>query len=343
MPQSGDRQLTGYSFGPVTVDVEIDTIGTDRWLRDFLVPAMDATTFGNGEVVIRVMSSHHERDALERGEVSATRMIPCFAFDRHLMALPGWDEGNVTVVADTRLGCFYLIHGRVIDIVGPPDEHLARVGLMRVVREVLTARRLARERLLDLHAAAFEIDQRAVLIAGPKYSGKTALLCHALASRRARLIANDRVLVNLDHDPAEVYGVPTLVSVRPNSLRLFPALRGALFPSDLASRLGSSSVRSAPLAAAVFPEIASGTDAWTLDALSEEEGITLLAACLYGGKRDVTNRTILEEPRGRLLSQIDSRGIATHLAGKVRFFRCRLGRSVPEAGTDAWLQALMID
>jgi hypothetical protein len=304
---------------------------------------VDLTTFGNGEVVTRVVSSHDECDELERRVVSATRLIPCFALDRQLIVLPGWDDGNVTVVADTSLGCFYRIRGRAIDIVGRPDEHRARVGLMRVVRETLTARRLSRQRLLDLHAAAFEADQRAVLIAGPKYSGKTTLLCYMLASGSARLIANDRVLVNIDRDPAEVCAVPTLVSVRPDLLRLFPELHGLLFPSQLASRFGTSTVRSAPFSAVVFPEIVDGADAWTMDAVSDEEGLDLLAACVYGGKRDGTNRTIFEEPDGPLLSQVEPGAIATLLAGNARFFRCRLGRGAPDAGADEWLRALAFD
>ena len=96
---------------------------------------------------------------------------------------------------------------------------------MRVVRELLVAGAKAADRLLDLHAAAFATSVGAVLLVGPKQAGKTTLLTHFLRCQQVSLIANDRVLVDVEPVPPIAFGVPTLVSVRKGTLELFPDLR----------------------------------------------------------------------------------------------------------------------
>ncbi len=284
---AGHRHASGFALGPAVVDVDTDTADAFRWLVEFLTPWVAATTFGHGDVLVRFTCSHAAFDLLDRRSATATATIPCFALDSHLVTLPGWDDGEGVVLADRQLRCFYRVGVRHVEVVARPGDRQARLGLMRVVREMLTSRRLARGRVVDLHAAAFEAGPGAVLIVGPKQSGKTTLLCYALASAEARLIANDRVVVDLDRAPGIVQGIPTLVSVRPHTVDFFPALRrGAtgrpvllhsgeceveqngkadgrglsLSPAQLAQRLGSSCARGAPLAAIVFPEISAATE-----------------------------------------------------------------------------------
>ena len=369
--QAGVRHQAGYSFGPAVVDVDTDTDGDSRWLAEFLTPWAAATAFGSGDVRVHLNRSDPVFDALDRRSGTANaRLIPCFALDSRLVTLPGWDDGGGTVLADEELGCFYQVHGRSVHIVARQGERRARLGLMRVVREALAARRLARGRLLDLHAAAIQVGQRAVLIAGPKHVGKTTLLCHALASGGARLLANDRVFVDVDQTPGVVYGVPTLVSVRPATLELFPDLRRgpaerpvllhageheetsdvaahgrdfSLSPAQLARRLDSTCVPSAPLGAIVFPEISSDADTWIVDALGAAEGLALLGACVYGGHREGQSRTILDELGGLGPPRADTEAMAGRVADEVRFLRCRLGPHAYDRGADAWLRALGLE
>ncbi len=362
----GIRQAAGYSFGSASIDVDTDAADTIRWLTEFLTPWVDETVFGHADVRVQVSCSRTVFDELDQRSSAATKLIPCFALDSQLVALPGWDDRGGAVLVDKELGCFYQVHGRDVDIVGRPGERRVRLGVMRVVRETLAARRLTQGQFLDLHTAAFEVEQRGVLIAGPKNTGKTTLLCYALASRRARLIANDRVFVDVGQVPGTVHGVPTLASVRPGTIQFFPGLRRefaehpvlfqtgerdvtsrgrdfGLSPGQLAQRLGASSVRSAPLAAIVFPDIAGDTDTWTVEALSAAEGLALLGTCFYGAHREGSSRTILAELSGTVPPPAEAHVLAGRLAETVRFFRCRLGPRAYERSADEWLRALGLD
>lgn len=364
----GDRNAVGYSLGGATVDVETDPPDVNEWLQEYLTPWVDAHAPGEGGVYVRFTSAPEAFEALDQRCAPATDMVPCFALDSEVVMLPAWDGAGDTVLADRALGCFYRIGERRVDVVGRPGERRARLGLMRVVRELLTTRRLAHGRLLDLHAACFEAEGSAVLIAGPKYAGKTSLLCYALASGRARIIANDRVFVDVGRRPADVHGIPTLVSVRSATLGYFPTLRGgvtgrplllhpheqeaerdalargtnvrSLSPLQLAARLDASSVRGAPLAAVVFPEIVADAGTWIVDALSVAEGIARLGPCAYGIERAGTARTILEKMSGLHVPPASPGLTADLFAGAVRFFRCSIGPRAYERNPDEWLSAL---
>jgi hypothetical protein len=191
------------------------------------------------------------------------------------------------------------------------------------------------------------------------------------------MIANDRVMVDVGDRSCEVRGVPTIVSVRPGTLRYFPQLRlgpferpllfhsgerGAhaaaaqdgspaarpardfsLSPAQLTRRQGSSSVRSAPLSAIVFPEISHDTDTWTLDDLSTAEGLSRLTTCLYGVRREGDSATILAGLGGPGAARPDHGTTAGWPAEGVRFLRCRLGPRAYEAGAEGWLDALGVD
>jgi hypothetical protein len=368
----------GYLFGPARVDVETDTADAGLWLAEFLTPWVDAVPFGRGQTLVRLTCSDAAVDFLDHVESAAdVRLLPCFALDTQFVALPAWDDGGSTVLVDEDLECVYRVSGSRIDVVSRPGGRRPRLGLMRVVREVLTATALARGQLLDIHGAAFEVGNRAVLIAGPKDVGKTTMLCHALASGLARMIANDRVLVDVDGRPREVLGVPTIVSVRPDTLRFFPQLRlgpherpllvhtgereseveGAagvspprrpardfsLSPAQLARRLGSAGVPGAPLSVIVIPEISGEVATWTLDRLPASEGLARLGEVLYGTRRRGCRGTVLANLCGPATSRPDPAALAERLAEGVRFFRCRLGPQAFQDGAEGWLRALGLD
>ncbi len=343
-PRTPARCTAGFRFGPVVVDVDGGSTAITEWLREFLSPAIGATTAGAGALQIRLTPSHGLYEMPAAGPSRTARSVPCFSLDRRLIALPGWQDGETLVVADAHHRCVYGIRGRTIGVVGDPDDRLVRIALMRVVREALTAFRRARGSLLDLHAAAFETAGRALLIAGPRHSGKTTLLCYALISGRSRLIANDRVLVEAGDGPPEALGVPTLTSIRPDTIRFFPQLDSltepGLSPSRLAAGLGASSVASAPLAGIVFPEFTDTVESWSLEELSDAEGMDRLDGCIYGGSRDAAVPTIFEELAGYSTSHTKPRALADRLSGRVRFLRCRLGSGAYHRPACEWMDAL---
>jgi hypothetical protein len=340
----------GYAFGAVVVDVEVD-VETDRWLRSFLEPAMDVRPFGQADLVVRLVPSDGGDPGIDCRMPATVDAVACFGLDSRMVTLPGWREGDALIVADARHSCRYRIRDRTIDVLGVPGDRRSRVGLMRVVRELLTARRAAREPILDLHASAFEVEGQAVLLAGPKYSGKTTALCYALTSGRTRLIANDRVFVDVNSSGAQARGVPTLIAVRPRTAVWFPALAGAapttlaegttVSPLELATRLGAACVRGGRVRSIVFPEIVSDDRDWELAPMSEAEGAAALSTSLYGSRRDQSVHSVFGDAEVPSTSLGDVGALSRQVAREVRFFRCRLGPRAYARDGDEWLRALI--
>lgn len=78
-------------------------------------------------------------------------------------------------------------------------------------------------RLIGLHAAAVEFQGRAALLLGDSFAGKSTLAL-ALAAAGGRLIADDRLAVDLRHQPA-VFGFATAAKLR----LPYPAAAGQRF------------------------------------------------------------------------------------------------------------------
>ncbi|MFI5394684.1 MAG: hypothetical protein ACHQ9S_04050 [Candidatus Binatia bacterium] len=374
---SSERIPVGYRFGPAVIDVEADDPDAARWLAEFLTPWFEADAPGTGEFIVRLTCSAPAFAALDRQRAAvASHPVACFALDSQVVSLPGWaEEDGGTVIADSGRSCFYRVRRRSVEIVARPGIRRVRVGLMRVVRELAAARMLAQASVLDFHAAAFAVGERAVLLVGAKGAGKTTLLVHVLASGRASLLANDRVFVDASRHPEHAFGVPTLVSLRDDTLRLFPSLRHgfperpallhaaeleshdvgafdgddaprdfALSPAQLACRLGVSTVRCAPIAAIVFPDISPAADAWSIEPVAPTDGAGRLRECLYGARSGPRSRTVFEEVGGgRVLCREAQTALLDRLAAGPPLFHCRLGRDAYREGADAWLRALPLE
>jgi hypothetical protein len=356
---SSERIPTGYRYGPTVVDVEADDADAARWLAEFLTPWFETDAPGKGEFTVRLTCSAPAFATLERRQAAATsRPVACFALDSQVVSLPGWaEEDGGTMIADSGRGCFYRVRRRSVEIVARPGVRRVRVGLMRVVRELAAARMLGQGSVLDVHAAAFTIGERAVLLVGPKGAGKTTLLVHVLASGRVSLLANDRVFVDAGRHPGHAVGVPTLVSLRDDTLQRFPNLRRgfpqrpallhaaeleshvvstseddggprnfALSPAQLARQFGARTARCAPIAAIVFPEVFSAADAWSIEPVAPADGATRLRECLYGARSGARSRTIFEEiGGGHSRCQDEQTALVDRLAAWLPLFRCRLG------------------
>jgi hypothetical protein len=65
------------------------------------------------------------------------------------------------------------------------------------------------------------LGDKAAILAGPKRSGKTSLLFHALLQPGATLVANDRVVLHRDGETWQATGMATVVSVRKGTRALF--------------------------------------------------------------------------------------------------------------------------
>ena len=250
--------------------------------------------------------------------------MPCFALDRLVVAHPAWTAGGRTMLADAKYGALYALDATAAEVCAAPDAPLFRGGVMRVVREALTTRALLSPDRLQLHAAACDVDGRVVAIAGAKGAGKTTLLAYLAAATGARIVANDRAVAERGGDRFVVRGVPTMVSIRPESRALVPLLyrgmtherpahltaaelaaatrdgaplvttRLRLSPPQLARQLGVTLGAGGPLAAVVFPEPADRADAVAIERLAPDEGLRRLDASRFGVSSDKAEATVFE-------------------------------------------------
>jgi len=287
--------MRGYCFFGATVSVTSDAPAIARWLDEFLQPAFEPWT-GPAELAVSVRT-----DLAAHAALAATRPAgplgeaACFALDSQVVSHPTWRAGGRTVLADAKYGALYALDATAAEVIAVPDSVLFRGGVMRIVREVVTTRALVSANRIQLHAAACEVDGRAVLIMGPKGAGKTTLLAYLAASSGARILTNDRAVAERDDGGFLVRGVPTVVSVRPEARALVPRLyrgmtldraahltlaelevatrdgnrpavttRLRLSPLQLARQLGVALASDGRLAAVVFPVSAPARETLTI-------------------------------------------------------------------------------
>jgi hypothetical protein len=362
---------TAYRSGAACVAVETEDRGASRWLAEFVTPWFEPCRAPSSALTVSFTVSSALFEALERRyAMAAVRPFSCFALDSGIVALPGCTEGDATIVADAELGSFYRTASRRIEVVARPDFPRARIALMRVVRELLMAERRALEPLLDLHAAALGTRAGAVVLVGPKKAGKTTLLAYFLRSGEGvSLIANDRVLVDVQTESPIAFGVPVLVSIREGTLELFPELRRAsdewpvvvhsgesavvrkpaagsqtnfgLTPAQFAQRCGSATAACAPIAAIVFPEISAPGADWSLDPVAANASAPKLIDSAYGRRPAGGPATIFEAVAGRCVPEADPLPAqVARLASAVPIYRCRVGLGTYRRGARDLLQAI---
>src|SRR6185503_17823444 len=186
--------MRGYCFFGATVSVTSDAPAVARWLDEFLHPAFEPWT-GPAEFAVSVRTDPAAHAALAATcPAGALGEAACFALDSQVVSHPTWRAGVRTVFADAKYGALYALDATGAEVIAVPDSVLFRGGVMRVVREVVTTRALVSANRIQLHAAACEVDGRAVLIMGPKGTGKTTLLAYLAASTGARILTNDRAV-----------------------------------------------------------------------------------------------------------------------------------------------------
>jgi hypothetical protein len=364
----GGGDVVTFRCGEALVAVDAGDADTVRWLREFVTPWFAPASVGRANARVRLVANAARFAELDARQLAAgTHPVPCFSLDSALVSYPGWSEPDgATVVADGEYGCFYRVLGKEVEIVTKPGDPVARVGLLRVVREVATLRALAAPGMLDLHAAAFATRGCAVLLVGGKRAGKTTLLAHVLTSGQAALLANDRLLV--DCNSLRATGVPTIVPVREDTERRFPALarglprraallhageiaspelaalcagaRLVLSPAQFARQLGAATAGSAKVSLIVFPEITADESMWSLSPVSREDGNARLVAGLYASRTGPRAPTIFQTAAGETPILGAQAALALQLASTVPLVICRLGPDAYRGHARAWLRAL---
>lgn len=209
-----------------------------EWLREFTTPHFEFQPHHephHAEVRLLQDDSHYA-DLHSRGP--ACGMATCFQFDSQTVRYPLWHSPSSPVaVFDHDTDVFYEVPEteRVVTLISRTSNERVRTSWLRVVRELVTSHYC--DAGLLLHAAACVINGRGIIVAAPKSGGKTTLLIHLLRQAAANFLSNDRVAVSFDDNGALLRGIPTVVTIRPGTLNLFPEVRQRLESANYRHRL----------------------------------------------------------------------------------------------------------
>lgn len=363
-----DAWRRGYIFNEAGLDVSGNDFADLHWIEELLHPWCDSVSPGCASMSIRLTRSNmltrilSEKWEKHRDQNTYFTDLPCVRLDQQTVTLEGWREDNKLVLVDSLAGCFFMVDGSNAELVVPVSSKHARIILLSTIREMIIGRLSGLHALVDLHAAGFCIGGQGVLLAGPRKAGKTTLLCHAISSAGAELLANDRILVDLNKDYPIAYGVPTMASIRKGTLDLFPQLQAPeeilrssadegqngsselrLPPSKFASRLGARHLQKAQLRAILLPEIISGPEGIVLKPLAAEEALLRLKSYRYGvpEHREVPTLFGSLMSGGRKPVSIEE-GMA-HLVSEVPIYQCQMGVNAYDSPMAPVLKVLGIE
>ena len=341
------------------------------WLQHFVEPQFAVRDVGTPQEIIRFIIDRREHARLAaRGPHPDGLTKACFTLDSGIVTGRVWDVGDgAEVVFEEARDVFYrrwFDEPGVIEIIAGRDTAEARVALMRGVREyaMLYASRAG---WLIVHAAAVCIGSDAFVIAGPKRAGKTTLLLHALHNEHASYVSNDRVAIQAEPSGPMVHGIPTIVSIRPDSTGWFtgldrklrsvrfyapppvaeravlhePVLTRAcsLSPWQLCDIVGAESRAAARVAGVLFPQVDPSTPDVTFEELGREAARRALHEALF---RSCPANGIFRIRGDDFQTDVESAAIAhvTRVTAAVPSFACRLGTAAYRHGA-RWLSDLV--
>lgn len=251
------------------------------WLREFLSPAFE---FGAGESGCRfILQADVEAVGVGRALTATSQgQLTAFILDSGVERLPCQRGSGQGVLAYDRVfDAVYRKEGEttlVLDVPSPGPGRRARGGLMRAIRESAMDH-VWRTGGSFLHAAAFALGDKAVVVGGDKGAGKSTMLCAALMGLRgAVFLANDRLTLRRSGSLVRARGMPSIVSIRDGSLGIVPGLaecfsgighdytgtpvsgetmahRRTLAPLQFANALGAEMTREASVACILLPVI----------------------------------------------------------------------------------------
>ena len=348
-----------YSYPGFTIAVTSHDTATLDWLTEFLSPWLDVGTRAAADYDVTFTVDRNALHGLRRqARQQPHPTVPGFVRDGRVVLSPIWDDGpgrRTMVLSDVRAAYRIAREERRVDVVAGAGTGRPRVALMRAVRET-TIIAVRRQGALLVHGSAFMTGDRAVILAGPRETGKTTVMLHALQDPRLAFVANDRVFVAIDAEgQAVARGLPTIVAMRPGTLAMLPHLaarlaerrfawplsldevRGAgagaearpdVTPAQLCDLLGVTPASGGRLAAVVFPR-PGGSDALELARLSPEAAVAAFTAALVGGVGPWATSGIWFDASfedGPTAAETASRCRA--LVARVPIYECRIGARV---------------
>jgi hypothetical protein len=326
------------------------------WLSAFLACGFEAApgAAGNRRVGLRVDADAY--DLLRaKAAVSSGALVEGFARDSAPAWLERWpSNGASSAFHDPRHSIFYLVSEDAarVEILARERTPGCRTTLMRVVRELAMDRVVSSGGIL-VHGAAIGHAGGVLVMCGPKRSGKTTLLMSLLEIPGTRYVANDRCVVRPRQGGASVRGLPTLVSIRCDTLAHFPAagarlgrirpdLAGiehserpsfSLSPPEFCELMGDCPRESGgPLLALIFPRVTDDGAPLTLRRLGAAEALERFRTGLFrAGHASPLGQAFASRSGGSAVSPLQDQ---QRIAETIPCFDCRM-RAGEIPGKDA--------
>jgi len=355
------RTHRNFAYNGLTIRVYSGNPSHLSWLEEFLSPQFQLLGEGTSECVVSLTADDQLfREVFRRGARSDGGRVDCFALDSNLVRLPLWQSlGPDQIIFDPQFRVFYIVNpgGAETEMLTRANSLAARISLMRVTRE-FAMNHSHRAGCLIIHGSAFAIGDRGVIIAGPKRAGKTTLLIHALQGGAAAYVSNDRVVVSFDGTAPALRGMPTVVTVRRQTLEMFPGLLDRLLVRSYRSRLSLSeleegrfqpvqpgengdfylspaqfcdllqvaSVAQAQVGALVFPGVTGRAGTIEIEQLSVAAAASRLTESLFSAHSAQKVSAVFVPPGdGPNPDRATLEDLCLKLASQVRCFECRLG------------------
>lgn len=320
-----------------------------RWLSAFLAGSFEEVpaSAGDRHVELVVDPAAYDR-RLRLGTPGGGALAEGFAKDSEPALLERWPSSRPGhLFRDTRGPLFYEVSddARRVEILARERTRKARTALMRVVRELAMDRVVATGGLL-VHGAAVATAEGTVVLSGPRRSGKTTLLIALLQAPGTRYVSNDRCVVRVGKGGASVRGLPTLVSIRGDTLGYFPEIRRRLAVArpDLAQRDprasfsldppefcelvgGSPREPGGPLRALCFPQVTDAPERLALRRLEASDALERLRRGLFRAAYASPLGEAFVSPGHR--PRVPPADVQRWLAEHVPCFECRLGGGAP--------------
>jgi hypothetical protein len=319
---SGGESLTVDLAGGAPITIRSELPAVLAWLEEMLAPGFSVRQEEDDTALRVEIGAEIVRDSGWTPEAS----LPCFALDTEVLRLPGRAVGSSFVLEDEHWGTRYQVAPGSVRITPSRPHARVRLSALRVVREIATVGALAVGGRIQLHASCLAWEGRCLVLAGPKRAGKTTLLARLAASTGAEIVANDRLILRNTAHGWQVTGVPTIVSVRPGTMRRLPDLFQAvpavprpvdltlreatsaaarvgvvtepsqlsLSPAQLAHEVGSGLSQGGPLACLAVIGVEAGVGDFHVRRLSRAEATETIERVRYGASTRGHESTVFE-------------------------------------------------
>lgn len=355
------RAHRDFAYNGLTIRVYSADPSHLMWLEEFLAPQFQRLDEDAYACAVSLTADDQLfEEVFRKGAQRDRGLVDCFALDSNLVQLPLWGPlGPDRIIFDSQFRVFYIVNadGTDTEVLACRNRLAARISLMRVVREC-AMNHSHRAGCLIIHGSALAVGGRAIIIAGPKRAGKTTLLIHALRAEAAAYVSNDRVVVSNDGPAWMLRGMPTVVTVRNQTLEMFPDVMDRLFKRSYRSRLSISEAKTTPLrpvrpnengqfylspaqfcdllqvasvahaqvGALVFPRVTGRAGAIEVEQLSVEAAAARLRESLFSA-HSAQKVSAVFLPRGDRpnADRVGLENLCFQLASQVPCIECRLG------------------